>query len=46
MIYTLLTTGMKIYPAYVSSHLVKANVIEPFKARPRYLTHSMVGNEK
>ena len=45
-VHILLTTCMKIYPAYISGHLVKANVIEPFKARPRYLTHSMVRNKK
>jgi hypothetical protein len=45
-VYTLLTTSMKVYPAYVSSHLVEANIIKPFKARPRDLTHTMVGNEK
>lgn len=37
---------MKIYSAYVSSHLVKANVVESFEARPRYLAHSMIRNEK
>lgn len=44
--YALLALRMEVNPTHAPNTLVKADIVEPLKARPRNRAHPMVRDEK
>ena len=44
--YVLLAFCVEVYPSYRSFHLIKANVVEAFKTRPRNRSYTMIRDEE